>query len=235
MEPTVASKGHRWALVSIVAIKDTEARGKAVPMPLRCRQLDGPMGADPLCAYDALLAAGRRGRSWSRRRSGSPAAQARRPPSRTTSATSRRLAKRMAAACGMDPDEFGGKRWRIGGTTDLPDRLGDGSAAATKQQGRWHSDVAEVYQRALLDHQLDASADLANSTGVDMEAAVEGWSQPSTFRRHSASRSKRSNGGAAGRRGSGALNSYTVGNRQRYWCWPCSVRWWVVQSHAIYP
>eukprot|EP00965_Chrysotila_dentata_P019088 636142-Pleurochrysis_carterae.AAC.1 len=69
MEPTAASKGHRWALVSVVAIKDTEARGKAVPMPLRRRRLDGPAGADPLCAYDALLAA------WTTRQEMVPAAE----------------------------------------------------------------------------------------------------------------------------------------------------------------
>eukprot|EP00965_Chrysotila_dentata_P063040 2088203-Pleurochrysis_carterae.AAC.1 len=61
----------------------------------------------------------------------------------------------MAAACGLDPDKFGGKCWRIGGATDLCD-------TARPPAGR--------------------SADLANATGVDMEALVEGWSQPSTFR-----------------------------------------------------
>eukprot|EP00965_Chrysotila_dentata_P059355 1969661-Pleurochrysis_carterae.AAC.1 len=73
------------------------------------------MGADPLCAYDALLAA------WMARQEQIPASE-RRPGgasatpfftgddgvSAWTSTTSRRLAKRMAAECGMDPDEFGG-------------------------------------------------------------------------------------------------------------------------------
>eukprot|EP00965_Chrysotila_dentata_P173194 5716213-Pleurochrysis_carterae.AAC.1 len=57
MEPSAASKGHQWALISIVGIKDTYVRHVAVPMPLRRRRLVGPMGADPLCAYDALRAA----------------------------------------------------------------------------------------------------------------------------------------------------------------------------------
>eukprot|EP00965_Chrysotila_dentata_P097601 3225749-Pleurochrysis_carterae.AAC.1 len=61
----------------------------------------------------------------------------------------------MAAACGLDPSEFGGKCWRIGGATDLRDRLGDSSGKVIKQRGRWATDVAEVYQRALVDHQLD--------------------------------------------------------------------------------
>eukprot|EP00965_Chrysotila_dentata_P012616 416193-Pleurochrysis_carterae.AAC.1 len=68
-----------------------------------------------MCAYDALLAA------WTTRQELVPAAE-RRPGGASptpfftgddggawTSTTSRRLAKRMAAACGLDPDEFGGK------------------------------------------------------------------------------------------------------------------------------
>eukprot|EP00965_Chrysotila_dentata_P021560 714150-Pleurochrysis_carterae.AAC.3 len=88
----------------------------------------------------------------------------------------------MAAACGMDLAEFGGKCWRIGGKTDLRDRLGEGGAALIKQRGHWQSDAAGVYQRAVADRQLDVSADLANATGVDMEALVDGWAQPSTCR-----------------------------------------------------
>ena len=36
------------------------------------------------------------------------------------------------------------------GATDLREVLGDASAALVKKRGRWASDVAEVYQRALL-------------------------------------------------------------------------------------
>eukprot|EP00965_Chrysotila_dentata_P065606 2173898-Pleurochrysis_carterae.AAC.2 len=86
----------------------------------------------------------------------------------------------MAAACNEDPEDFGAKCWRIGGATDLRDVLGDGSRAMIKQRGRWASDVAEVYQRALVNGQLDASARVTSARGVDMEAIVEGWSQPSS-------------------------------------------------------
>eukprot|EP00965_Chrysotila_dentata_P021559 714150-Pleurochrysis_carterae.AAC.2 len=44
--------------VSGAAIKDTEARGKAVPMLIRRGRLDGAWGVDPLCAYDALRGVG---------------------------------------------------------------------------------------------------------------------------------------------------------------------------------
>eukprot|EP00965_Chrysotila_dentata_P128403 4245733-Pleurochrysis_carterae.AAC.1 len=59
---------------------------------------------------------------------------------------------------------------------------GDASKAVVKQRGRWASDVAEVYQRALVDVQLDASAGMADSRGVDLEAMIDGWSQPASFR-----------------------------------------------------
>eukprot|EP00965_Chrysotila_dentata_P083030 2739432-Pleurochrysis_carterae.AAC.1 len=78
---------------------------------------------------------------------------------------------------GLDPDEFGGKGWRIGGATDLRDVLGDGGAAAIQQRGRWGSDV-----RAVVDGQLRTSAEMAESTGVDMEALCAGWVQPASFR-----------------------------------------------------
>eukprot|EP00965_Chrysotila_dentata_P149404 4934204-Pleurochrysis_carterae.AAC.1 len=66
----------------------------------------------------------------------------------------------MAEACGLNPDEFGGKCWRIGGATDLRDRLGEAGERVIRQLGRWASDVAGVYQRALVDRQLDVSADI---------------------------------------------------------------------------
>eukprot|EP00965_Chrysotila_dentata_P177375 5858141-Pleurochrysis_carterae.AAC.1 len=76
----------------------------------------------------------------------------------------------MATACGMDPNDFGGKSWRIGGATDLRDILGDAGKSQIQLRGRWGSDVAAVYQRATVDRQLAVSAEMAESTGQDMEA-----------------------------------------------------------------
>eukprot|EP00965_Chrysotila_dentata_P083990 2772403-Pleurochrysis_carterae.AAC.1 len=76
----------------------------------------------------------------------------------------------MAAATGLDPEEFGGKGWRIGGATDLRDILGDGGKAAIGQRERWGSDVAQVYQRALVDSQLRTCAGMADARGMDLEA-----------------------------------------------------------------
>ena len=38
---------------------------------------------------------------------------------------SKRLAQRLAVALGHDPGDFGGKAFRIGGTTDIAAALGD--------------------------------------------------------------------------------------------------------------
>eukprot|EP00965_Chrysotila_dentata_P096592 3191945-Pleurochrysis_carterae.AAC.1 len=61
----------------------------------------------------------------------------------------------MAAACGMDPKDFGGKSLRIGGATDLRDILGEAGKVQIQTRGRWGSDVAAVYQRATVDRQLE--------------------------------------------------------------------------------
>eukprot|EP00965_Chrysotila_dentata_P185026 6108261-Pleurochrysis_carterae.AAC.1 len=57
MDPSAASKGYPWLIVTVVGIKDQQARSPAVPMPVRRRRSGGVMGADPLCTYDALRAA----------------------------------------------------------------------------------------------------------------------------------------------------------------------------------
>eukprot|EP00965_Chrysotila_dentata_P152117 5026553-Pleurochrysis_carterae.AAC.1 len=54
MQPAAVSDWHEWALIYVVPIKDTSARAKATPTPLRRRQRGGQRGADRMCAYDAL-------------------------------------------------------------------------------------------------------------------------------------------------------------------------------------
>eukprot|EP00965_Chrysotila_dentata_P061007 2021086-Pleurochrysis_carterae.AAC.1 len=111
-------------------------------MPLRRRQRDGPRGADGMCAYDALRI------MWEDRAPSVPESERTfGRPSRTplfvgadgatpwSSADSRRVVKAMAAAAGLDPGDFGGKGWRIGGATDMRDVLGAGGAAAVQQRG----------------------------------------------------------------------------------------------------
>eukprot|EP00965_Chrysotila_dentata_P067190 2223961-Pleurochrysis_carterae.AAC.1 len=101
-----------------------------------------------------------------------------------TTGDSRRVAKAMATVIGLDPENFGGKCWRIGGgATDLHAVLGEQGAKAIVQRGRWHTDIAQIYQRALADTQLQASAGMGDAGGADMEALFSGWTQPASFRR----------------------------------------------------
>ena len=73
----------------------------------------------------------------------------------------------------------GGKSFRVGGATDLRAALGAAEGMAViKQRGRWNSDVAEIYQRALLLDQLDGSAAMGGTCGADLEGLLDGWSQP---------------------------------------------------------
>eukprot|EP00965_Chrysotila_dentata_P032968 1098498-Pleurochrysis_carterae.AAC.1 len=89
----------------------------------------------------------------------------------------------MAAAVGLDAADFGGKWWRIGGATDMRDLKGEEGCALIKQRGRWQSDVASVYQRAIIDAQLEAiSAGIGDASGVELKAVCAGCAQPSNFR-----------------------------------------------------
>eukprot|EP00965_Chrysotila_dentata_P059537 1975808-Pleurochrysis_carterae.AAC.1 len=56
----------------------------------------------------------------------------------------------------------------------MRDILGDGGAAAVQQRGRWASDVAQIYQRAVVDGQLRSIANLADAAGLDLEALRAG-------------------------------------------------------------
>ena len=50
-----------------------------------------------------------------------------------------------------------------------------------KERGRWSSDVAQLYQRALLSAQLDISVGMAAAVSRDLEEALVGWTQPATY------------------------------------------------------
>ena len=93
-------------------------------------------------------------------------------------ADTRRLARRIAEAAGLPPDEFSGKAFRIGGATDWRCRLCDDVAKrVTKQRGRWDSDVAEIYQRPLLEEQLRGSALVGGVRSDGLEDVCRGFAQ----------------------------------------------------------
>lgn len=188
-----ASSGRVWLLVLVYPIKDPDSKKKAYPTPIG-RRHDGPLGADPLCAYDAIAVV------WWRRAGGAapflvdskgcPAdgwwlrgthtAFLHQPfftqPSGTTWRTedSRKLYKAIVLAAGGDPST---KAARIGASTDAKERTEAGKAII-KRRGRWSTDVAEVYQRELLGIQLGLSMALGESVGEDLEELCFGWNQP---------------------------------------------------------
>ena len=199
--PTPDSRGRYWLLLWVVPIKYRGMSDQAAfPIPIVRRSVGrwsvGLCG-DPVCAYDALWlhwisSVGSEPQSarqdWQGRLSGGRMA-ADHPLARSplfTGATgqpwhtgdSRMLARDIAKAAGEDPLEFGASSFRAGGATDFREVLGDGSKDMVKQRGRWASDVAEIYQRALLRTQLDASGEVGRAEGADMEAVCIGWSQP---------------------------------------------------------
>ena len=199
--PNGDSRGRLWLILWVVPIKYRATRNAtAHPIPIVRRQWGGTAGDDPLCAYDALwlhwlaqlgeppvsARQDRQGRLQGGRLEASHSMAAS-PLFRGmeglpwNTADTRRLARDIAAVCGEDPEEFGASSLRAGGATDIREILGDSSQEIIKQRGRWASDVAEIYQRALLRVQLDASGAMASAHGVDMEALCAGWSQPTSF------------------------------------------------------
>ena len=194
-EPCAESDGCHWMTVDVTAIKDGDARNVTVPMPVRRRSSVGALGADPMCTYDAVVLA------MQQRLGRLPPAVGRvegavaltalftRVPRRGQTCDAwcttdtNKLAKDMAAALGLDASEFGGKSFRIGGATDIAATVGLVAAERLlRERGRWKSDVAFVYKRALATDHLRLSAGMADAQGRDLEAMCAGWSQPSTFR-----------------------------------------------------
>ena len=47
-----------------------------------------------------------------------------------------------------------------------------------KQRGRWNSDIADIYQRALVGDQIAGSVAMGDAVGADLESLLLGWSQP---------------------------------------------------------
>ena len=190
VQPCEESRWLPWLMIWIVASKDPEWRHRAVGLPITRRSkwhASSTLGEDPLDAYDAILIAWR-----AREHSVDVGQRTFGQPSETpfftdakgnawTTRDSQQLARDIAGALGMQPDDFGGKAFRIGGATELRDKQGDASQHTIKQRGRWGSDVAQVYQRTLLSEHLHASFAMG-SGGVsrDMEEFSAGWSQPAT-------------------------------------------------------
>ena len=99
------------------------------------------------------------------------------------SADSRALVRRIATWLQLDPADFGGKSFRIGGATDWRAVLGESKAERIiRQRGRWDSDIHKIYERALATEHLSGSALVGGASGAELEALCAGWAQPASFR-----------------------------------------------------
>ena len=85
----------------------------------------------------------------------------------------------MALAIGEDPTDFEGYSLRIAAASDICDKYGEerGSHIVTRR-GRWNTDISHIYRRNTATDQLEASASMVDARGLDMEALLPGWSQP---------------------------------------------------------
>ena len=187
--PCHDSAGLPWLVWDVVPAKDTTARRRSCPMAIR-RRSAVPLGADPLCTYDAIFIA------WTATAGAHPPESGRtldpslairpffigRDGGPWDTEDTRILARRFATALGLDPSEFGGKSFRIGGATDWRDIFGADAERVIKQRGRWQSDIAFLYQRALAETHLRGSAAVADADHADLESLCLGWAQPANFR-----------------------------------------------------
>jgi hypothetical protein len=90
----------------------------------------------------------------------------------------RALSRRIAIAAGAPLLGVGGKAFRIGGATDARERLGGDGLSRIQRRGRWCSLITLIYQRELVDAQLELSAELGDATGDSLEDVCVGWAQP---------------------------------------------------------
>ena len=186
----VLREGRLYYLLMVLvrAIKDTKARHKRVPVPIRSlHPIDVPLG-DPACPYSAIR------RLWHAREHLVPPSARDAAPffvgpdgSTAVSTVDVLVAIRAGAtALGLDPGVFGSSALRRGGASDLRARKGsDGGKAIIVQRGRWcATDIDDIYARASLEEQADASAALsAPVVGSTLEEAVPGWVQPAVWHR----------------------------------------------------
>jgi hypothetical protein len=195
--PRGTTLSQTWLIVWVVPIK----RGTRVAHPIPVvRRHSGPFGSDPLCPYDATAlvwwrkACGGRRMPFPVDSQGWPAEGWWLTPHHTaflgehmftsasghlwTTADTRALAQRIAIAAGLPALGVGGKAFRIGGATDARERLGPTGLDRIRRRGRWCSLITLIYQRELVDAQLEMSAELGDAVGESLEEVCVGWVQP---------------------------------------------------------
>lgn len=174
-QPSANSGWRPWCYLQWYPIKDSSATHSKVVTPI-VRRHDGAPGADPACAYDALrVVYNERLRVLPR---GADLATAplfvhHSTGKVYTTADSRRIAKAMAAAAGLDAELAGGSAFRIGSATAIYSQYGEAGQRVLRERGRWHSDIGFIYARLTEANALEAArrAMLAGS-GRTVEAAT---------------------------------------------------------------
>jgi hypothetical protein len=187
-KPCAASSWLAWLVLWVLAIKDQNHRNARQPILIRQRRAVKPNEADDMCAYWALF------RVYLRCVGCTPPPEGRIDPGHEMAQApvfahesgeafdtddAQTIFRDIAAAAGEDPMEFGARSARAGGATDLRDVMGAEAIPLIKQRGRWGSDIAEIYQRALAGQQLQGSARMGDATDTDVETMVSlsGWRQ----------------------------------------------------------
>jgi hypothetical protein len=163
----------------MVPTKDVSARKKRVPVPVRRRLPEGQIELSLACTYEALRA------SWRAQEAVVPEAERdataffRTVGGRVVTTADVRVAVRCAAAAaGVAPETVGAHSLRIGGATDFLERFGPAKATAlVKARGRWESDISEIYSRASALAQIDASVEVWEAEGPELEAVTAGWAR----------------------------------------------------------
>jgi hypothetical protein len=187
------TQNERWAVVPmIVPSKDQTGRAERRPCPIAARLPGAEPSGDPLCTYSLVLDHWRKRKACVCRRR--PFCS---PPDSCADCSSAPLfvwpgtervwasqdgldvVRDMAVAIGVDPLEFGGYSLRIAAASDICDKYGEerGSHIVTRR-GRWGTDISHIYRRNTAADQLEASATMVDADGLEMEALLPGWSQP---------------------------------------------------------
>lgn len=193
-EPHQTQNGRHAIVAMIVPSKDQTGRASRRPCPIAARHEGREPASDPMCVYSLLLTL------WRARK----AAVCRRPGGCTapdccadclaaplfvwpgsgrcwTSQDGLEVVRDMAVAIGVDPADYTGYSLRIAAASDICDQYGEekGSHIVTRR-GRWGTDISFIYRRNTAADQLEASVIMSDAKGLEMEALLPGWSQPTT-------------------------------------------------------
>ena len=96
----------------------------------------------------------------------------------------RDLAREIAGLASIADKDAGGKRFRISAGQQIGNKkvLGIRAERTVRERGRWGSDIACIYQRALASTHLSGSAAVGDVCGAELEDLCAGWAQPASFR-----------------------------------------------------